>query len=134
MIESSVIGFFMFLSQALGRVHAVSPEQYNCLVSVLEPALLQQCLENTCAVTLRKRRLSMEMMIWCVVGMALYRHVPMSQIVNHLDVLLSGKKPFEALGAVVQAQQRLGEDTVREVFRLLKRSGMKQRSILIGMS
>ena len=29
--------------------------------------------------------------------------------------------------------QRLGEDAVREVFRPLKSSGMKQRSILIGM-
>lgn len=106
----------MFLNQALDRIHAFSPEQFNSLADVLEPELLQQCLENTGTVTLRKRRLSMEMMIWCVVGMALYRHVPMSQIVNQLDILLPGKKPFVAPSAVVQARQRLGEEAVREVF------------------
>ena len=48
--------------------------------------------------------------------MALFRHLPMSQIVNQLDILLPGKRPFVAPSAVVQARQRLGEAPVREVF------------------
>ena len=48
--------------------------------------------------------------------MALFRHVPMAQLINQLDILLPGKRPFVAPSAVVQARQRLGEAPVREVF------------------
>lgn len=106
----------MFLSQALDRLYSFSPEQFSSLADVLSPELIDQCLEQTGTVTLRKRRLSMDMMIWSVVGMALFRHLPMSHIVNQLDILLPGNRPFVAPSAVVQARQRLGEDAVRQVF------------------
>lgn len=106
----------MFLSQALDRIHSFSPEQFSSLSEVLSPELIEQCLEASGTVTLRKRRLPLEMMVWSVVGMALFRHMPMSQIVNHLDIVLPGNRPFVAPSAVVQARQRLGEDAVREVF------------------
>ena len=99
----------MFLSQALDRVYQFSPEQFNALSDVLSPELIEQCLQASGTVTLRKRRLPLEMMVWSVVGMALYRHIPMGQIVNQLDILLPGKRPFVAPSAVVQARQRLGE-------------------------
>lgn len=106
----------MFLSQALDRVQSFSPEQFSNLSEVLSPELLGECLEKGGAVTVRKRRLPLEQMVWSVVGMALYRHLPMSQIVNQLDILLPGNRPFVAPSAVVQARQRLGEAPVREVF------------------
>lgn len=106
----------MFLSQALDHIHAFSPEQFGSLSEVLSPELLSECLQRSGTVTLRKRRLPLEMMVWSVVGMALYRHLPMSQIVNQLDILLPGNRPFVAPSAVVQARQRLGEAPVREVF------------------
>jgi len=106
----------MFLSQALDRIHTFSPEQFSSLSEVLSPELIEQCLQRSGTVTLRKRRLPMEMMIWSVVGMALFRHIPMNQIINQLDILLPGKRPFVAPSAVVQARQRLGEEPVREVF------------------
>ena len=106
----------MFLSQALDRIHSFSPEPFDSLAEVLSPELLSECLQKSGAVTVRKRRLPLEMMVWSVVGMALYRHLPMSQIVNQLDILLPGKRPFVAPSAVVQARQRLGEAAVREVF------------------
>ncbi len=106
----------MFLSQAVDRIHDFSAEQFSTLSEVLNPELLTECLQKSGTVTLRKRRLPLEMMVWSVVGMALYRHLPMSQIVNQLDILLPGNRPFVAPSAVVQARQRLGEAPVREVF------------------
>lgn len=106
----------MFLSQALDRIHAFSPEHFSALSEVLSPELIGECLQTSGTVTLRKRRLPLEMMVWSVVGMALFRHVPMAQLVNQLDILLPGKRPFVAPSAVVQARQRLGEAPVREVF------------------
>lgn len=106
----------MFLSQALDRIHTFSPEHFSALSDVLSPELIEQCLQSSGTVTLRKRRLPLEMMVWSVVGMALYRHIPMGQIVNHLDILLPGNRPFVAPSAVVQARQRLGEAPVRKLF------------------
>ena len=106
----------MFLSQALDRVYQFTPEQFSALSEVLSPELIEQCLHESGTVTLRKRRLPLEMMVWSVVGMALYRHIPMGHIANQLDILLPGKRPFVAPSAVVQARQRLGEVPVRKVF------------------
>ena len=108
--------FFMFLNQALDSIHAFSPEQFQGLADYLSPQLISECLEKTGTVTIRKRRLPLEMMVWSIVGMALFRHMPLNQIVNQLDIILPGNKPFVAPSAIVQARQRLGEDPVKEVF------------------
>jgi len=70
----------VFLSQALDRIYSFSPEQFSSLSEVLSPELIEQCLQASGTVTLRKRRLPLEMMVWSVVGMALFRHMPMSRI------------------------------------------------------
>ncbi len=56
----------------------------------LDPDLIARCPEEAGTVTLRKRRLPLEMMVWCVVGMALEREKPLHHIVNHLDIMLPG--------------------------------------------
>ena len=76
-------GFFY----AVQPVTYFSSEQFSTLSEVLSPELIQQCLNESGTVTLRKRHLPMEMMIWSVVGMALFRHMPMNQILNQLDIL-----------------------------------------------
>lgn len=43
------------------------------------------------------------MMVWCIVGMALERKEPLHQIVNRLDIMLPGNRPFVAPSAVIQA-------------------------------
>lgn len=108
--------FFMFLSQALDSIHSFSPEQFSSLSHLLSPELISECLAKSGTVTLRKRRLPLEMMVWSIVGMALCRHMPMSQIVNQLDTILPGERPFVAPSAVVQARQGLGEESIKEVF------------------
>jgi hypothetical protein len=42
----------------------------------LDPELISRCLAEAGTVTLRKRRLPLEMMVWCIVGMALERKEP----------------------------------------------------------
>lgn len=80
--------FFMFLSQALDSINEFSPEQFSSLYEYLSPELISECLEVTGNVTIRNRRLPLETMVWCVLGMALFRHIPMNQIVNQLDIIL----------------------------------------------
>ena len=118
----------MQLSQALDAISQASPESFSSLSEVLHPELIEQCLQETGTVTLRKRRLPMEMMVWGVVGMALFRDLPMSLIMNQLDILLPGKRPFIAPSAIPQARQRLGEAPVQRVFQQTQRLWHQQTS------
>lgn len=106
----------MLLSQALDTVHKFTPQEFSALADLLSPELIDECLADTGIVTLRKRRLSMEMMVWAITGMALFRSHSMAQLVSHMDILLPGNRPFVAPSAVVQARQRLGEDVIRLMF------------------
>ncbi|HFG1567784.1 TPA: transposase domain-containing protein, partial [Vibrio cholerae] len=106
----------MFLRQALDRIHQFSADQLNGLSDLLCPELINQCLEDTGVATLRKRRLLMELMVWSIVGMSLYRHLSMSKVVSQLDILLPGKKPFVAPSAIIHARKKLGHEPVEAVF------------------
>ncbi|WP_448570092.1 transposase domain-containing protein, partial [Thalassotalea ganghwensis] len=57
-----------------------------------------------------------EMAVWTVICMSLYREDPLWSIVSKLGLALPGKKELVAPSAVVQARQRLGADAVKEVF------------------
>lgn len=108
----------MRISQALDLVSCYDSTR-NPLTSLgdfLDPELISRCLAEAGTVTLRKRRLPLEMMVWCIVGMALERKDPLHQIVNRLDIMLPGNRPFVAPSAVIQARQRLGSEAVRRVF------------------
>lgn len=106
----------MLLSQALDTIHKFTPHEFSALSDLLSPELIDECLSDTGTATIRKRRLPMEMMVWAVTGMSLFRSLSMNQLVSHLNIVLPGKRPFVTPSAVVQARQRLGEDTVRLVF------------------
>lgn len=106
----------MFLKQALNQVHNFSADQLSGLSDLLSPEIIEQCLQDSGVATIRKRRLPMEMMVWSVLGMSLYRHLSMDKVVSQLDILLPGKKPFVAPSAVIQARKRLGSDVMKTVF------------------
>lgn len=108
--------FFMPLDYDFHSLEAFTPEHFNSLSEVLSPDLIDKCLKESGIVTLRKRRLPLEMMVWSIVGMSIFRHLPISDIVNQLDIILPGKRPFVAPSAVVQARQRLGAEVVERIF------------------
>ncbi len=108
----------MLIGQALDLISRYDSLR-NPLTSLgdyLAPELISRCLAESGTVTLRKRRLPLEMMVWCIVGMALERKEPLHQIVNRLDIMLPGNRPFVAPSAVIQTRQRLGIEAVRRVF------------------
>ncbi len=102
----------MLIGQALDLVSRYDSLR-NPLTSLgdyLDPELISRCLAESGTVTLRKRRLPLEMMVWCIVGMALERKEPLHQIVNRLDIMLPGNRPFgkRKLTAVCSHQTRIG--------------------------
>ncbi|BBR70767.1 hypothetical protein WP4W18E09_42980 [Escherichia coli] len=71
----------MHIGQALDLVSRYDSLR-NPLTSLgdyLAPELISRCLAESGTVTLRKRRLPLEMMVWCIVGMALERKEPLHQ-------------------------------------------------------
>lgn len=67
----------MRISQAIDLVSRYDSTR-NPLTSLgdfLDPELIARCLAESGVVTLCKRRLPIEMMVWCIVGMALNRKI-----------------------------------------------------------
>ncbi len=84
----------MHIGQALDLVSRYDSlrNPLTTLGDYLDPQLISRCLAESGMVTLRKRRLPLEMMVWCIVGMALERKEPLHQIVNRLDIMLPGDR------------------------------------------
>lgn len=106
----------MTTALAMANGYAPDTEDLGKLSGILCPEFINQCLEATGVATVRKRRIPMDMALWSVVAMSLYRQEPVWSIVSKAQLMLPGKKPLVAPSAVVQARQRLGADAVREVF------------------
>lgn len=106
----------MELSQALGIINITSPEHARSLSDLIPAELIQKALTLTDTVTLRKRKLPLESMIWLVVGMSIFCNHPMTEIVNLMDITDRTGTPFTARSSVIQRRKTLGEDAVRELF------------------
>jgi hypothetical protein len=104
--------FFMRLARALELTHniASTPNSLEGLDSLLDPSLVEQALEQAGVATLRKRRLPLEMMLWCVISMAFFRRMSAWDVVSRMNIMLPGQRPLVAPSAVVQARQRLGSE------------------------
>ena len=110
--------FFMQLTSALAMANGFAPntEDLGRLSDILCTDFISQCLETAGVATIRKRRIPLELAVWSVIAMSLYRQEPVWSIVSKAQLMLPGKKPLVAPSAVVQARQRLGADAVKEVF------------------
>lgn len=116
----------MQVSQALDAISKVAPENIQTLAELLPLALVEQALIQTETVTFRKRKLTLESMVWLVIGMAIYNDKPLSQIVNMLDIVDRDKRAFVAPSAVIQRRQDLGVDAIQKLFELTQSFWNKQ--------
>ena len=106
----------MRIEQALDFLHASNTAQFESLSDLIPPALITTLLAEEDVVTLRRRRMPMERLVWAIIGMTMFRHVPMTQLVNQLDILLPGDRPFVAPSAFLQARQKLGHKSIERLF------------------
>jgi hypothetical protein len=83
----------------------------------LNPDWIDQALAATGTATVRRRRLPAEQVIWLVLGMALYRQLPIDDLVERLELVLPGTgKARVAKSAVAQARARLGDEPLKWLF------------------
>lgn len=99
------------------EVEADDDGAFDRLRNSIDPCWIDEALEATGTATVRKRRLPAEQVIWLVLGMAMYRHQPIDELVERLDLVLPGSgRAAMAKSAVTQARARLGEEPMKWLF------------------
>lgn len=108
----------MNLDDALHEVAAFSVgDRLEGLKQHLQPEWIEEALALSGTVTLRRRRLPAEQVIWMVIGMGLLRNIPIEQVVDKLELALPDRKDtLIAKSAISKARQRLGEDPLAYLF------------------
>jgi transposase IS4-like protein/DDE family transposase len=83
----------------------------------VDPTWIEEALAWSDVVTLRKRRLPAEQVLWLVIGMGLMRDAPIERVVDKLELALPDRKrTLIAKSAISQARQRLGDDPLAYLF------------------
>ena len=108
----------MKLEDALDAVAAYAiGERLEKMKQHLDPSWIEEALALSGTVSLRRRRLPAEQVVWLVVGMGLMRDLPIEQVVDRLELALPDRHDtLVAKSAVSQARSRLGEDPLAYLF------------------
>ena len=104
----------MKLAHSLAHTADVfEPKTFSALREQMDPEWITQALEATATVTVRRRRLPAEEMIWLVIGMALLRDRTIVDVARSLSI---GDGPPVSDSAAVQARARLGKEPLQWLF------------------
>lgn len=106
------------LSDALPlAIELPKPPDFNRLGEHLPVEWIEAALTACGKASVRKRRLPAEQVVWLVIALALYRRLPVKEIVDSLDLALP---ELEArcitTSATTQARQRVGAQPLRWLF------------------
>jgi hypothetical protein len=109
----------MALQLDLDYAADLAPHEFERFASLIDPAWIDEALQQTGTVSLRRRRLPAERMVWLVIGLALFRNEPIWHIVQQLD-LADGPTPSAPVpSAAVAGRERLGEAPMAWLFERL---------------
>ena len=88
------------------------------LAQLIDNEWIAQALAVSGKASIRRRKLPAEHAIWLVIGLSLYRQLPMWQVVQQLSLCLDDAA-LPSPSVSVQARQRLGCDPLAQLFGLL---------------
>jgi hypothetical protein len=80
---------------------------------------LELATEHANQVTVRRRKLVSEYVLWLVVGMAFFRNEPLIEIARRMNISIDGEAvdTVMAKSALTQARQKLGSESLAWLFR-----------------
>lgn len=112
----------MSLSQALLDTNDCSTDlipSFEVFANHLPMDWIQAALSLSNHATIRRRRLPSDMVLWLVIGMALFRNEPVDEVARRLNICASGLASDELLArsALSQARQRLGDEPIKCLFK-----------------
>lgn len=112
----------MPLSQSIDETQSCAAEFVHSFAH-LEEHLPSQWIEDAVSLsshaTIRRRRLPSDMVLWLVVGMAMFRHEPINEVARRLNLSADGlaNDTLLARSGLSQARQRLGEAPLQWLFK-----------------
>jgi hypothetical protein len=108
--------FIMALQLDLDYTSTLAPQEFDRFASLIDPTWIDEALRQTNTVSLRRRRLPAERMVWLVIGLALFRNEPIWHIVQQLDLADGPASTSPAPSAAVAGRERLGEAPLAWLF------------------
>ena len=80
------------------------------LAELIDPGWIEQALGATGKASIRRRKLPAEHAVWLVIGLALFRHMPLWQVVQEMALTLDGQA-LPAPSARAQCQRSGSPET-----------------------
>lgn len=105
-------------TEALEFTSDFTQRSFPRLIEHLDPAWIEEALLSTGTATIRRRRIPAEQTVWLVLGMALMRDLPITEVARKLDIALpaaDGSRTV-ASSALTQARARVGSDPIEWLF------------------
>lgn len=106
----------MALQLDLDYAAELAPHEFERFASLIDPEWVDEALRQTRKVSLRRRRLPAERMVWLVIGLALFRNEPIWHIVQQLDLADWPASRAPVPSAAVAGRERLGEAPMAWLF------------------
>jgi hypothetical protein len=106
----------MALQLDLDYSATLAPQEFERFASLIDPDWIDEALRQTGTVSMRRRRLPAERMVWLVIGLAMFRNEPIWHIVQQLDLADGPASSSPAPSAAVAARERLGEAPLAWLF------------------
>lgn len=103
------------LNQTLQHAPADALAQF---AELIDNEWIEQAVMVSGKASIRRRKLPAEHAVWLVIGLSLYRQLPMWQVVQQLSLSLEGQE-LPAPSVSVQARQRLGCEPLQQLFGLI---------------
>ena len=104
-------------------LHADIPTTFQVFAGVLDAQWILDALVTTGTASVRRRKLPAPLVVWLVIGMALFRDRSIHEVVSHLGLVLSGEKSSRASNsktiapsAIPQQRGRVGAAPLRVIF------------------
>lgn len=101
------------------------PASFEGLKSHIDAVWIEAALQAQGVAKLRRRKLPSEQVVWLVIGMALYRNLPIEKVVHQLDLVLpepDGDPGRVSKGAIPPARERIGAEPLAQLFGMVARA------------
>ncbi len=95
------------------------PASFEQFSAAIDPTWVAEALAATGAASVRRRKLPAEHVVWLVIGMGLFHDRSIAQVVQHLDLVLPGRRGERGRvtnAAIVQARDQLGAAPLAALF------------------
>ena len=122
----------MSLCQAISETQSCSDSfggSFEVLTKHLSPEWVETSLSLSSHASIRRRRLPQDMVLWLVIGMAMFRKEPINEVARRLNICAQGLATEELLArsGLSQARQRLGAQPMEWLFKQCARVWGRER-------